>query len=85
MATASNLIFYRYSPENMDEGVLRKLFVGREKLLKSVFKEIEDAARKKTPRFVLIVGPRGIGKSHFLVLLYHEIKNKLGSVLVPIK
>lgn len=69
----------------MDEAVLRKLFVGREKLLKSVFKEIEDAARKKTPRFVLIVGPRGIGKSHFLVLLYHEIKNKLGSVLVPIK
>lgn len=85
MATASNIMLYRYSPENMDEAILRKLFVGREKLLKSVFKEIEDAARKKTPRFFLIVGPRGIGKSHFLVLLYHEIRNKLGSMLVPIK
>ncbi|MDD5615534.1 MAG: tetratricopeptide repeat protein [Candidatus Methanoperedens sp.] len=85
MATASNIMLYRYSPENMDETILRKLFVGREKLLKSVLKEIEDAARKKTPRFILIVGPRGIGKSHFLVLLYHEIRNKLGSMLVPIK
>lgn len=85
MATASNIMLYRYSPENMDEAILRKLFVGREKLLKSVLEEIEDSARKKTPRFFLIVGPRGIGKSHFLVLLYHEIKNKLGSMLVPIK
>ncbi len=85
MATASNIMLYRYSPENMDEAILRKLFVGREKLLKSVFKGIEDSARKKTPRFFLIVGPRGIGKSHFLVLLYHEIRNKLGSMLVPIK
>ncbi|HEY9204564.1 MAG TPA: tetratricopeptide repeat protein [Candidatus Methanoperedens sp.] len=85
MATTSDLILYRYSPENMDEAILRKLFVGREKLLKSIVKEIESAARKKTPRFILIVGPRGIGKSHFLVLLYHEIKNKFGSLLIPIK
>ncbi len=85
MATTSDLILYRYSPENMDEAILRKLFVGREKLLKSMVKEIENAARKKTPRFFLIVGPRGIGKSHFLVLLYHEIKSKFGSLLIPIK
>lgn len=85
MATMSNLVLYRYSPENMPEDVLRKLFVGRGKLFKSLFKEIENAARKKTPRFYLIVGPRGIGKSHFLVLLYHEIENKLGSLLIPIK
>ncbi len=85
MAITSDLILYRYSPENMDEAILRKLFVGREKLLKSMVKEIENAARNKTPRFYLIVGPRGIGKSHFLVLLYHEIKSKLGSLLIPIK
>lgn len=69
----------------MPEEILRKLFVGREKLLESLVKEIENAARKKTPRFYLIVGPRGTGKSHFLVLLYYEIKNKLGSLLIPIK
>ncbi len=85
MATTNDLILYRYSPENMPEDVLRKLFVGRDKQFKSLVKEIENAARKKTPRFYLIVGPRGIGKSHFLVLLYHEIQNKLGSILIPIK
>src|SRR4030042_3465898 len=85
MATSSDIIFYRVSPENMDENTLQKLFVGRGKLLESLFKEIENAARKKTPRFYLIVGPRGIGKSHFLVLLYYQIQNKLGSLLIPIK
>ncbi|CAG0949156.1 MAG: hypothetical protein MPEBLZ_00269 [Candidatus Methanoperedens nitroreducens] len=85
MATTNDLILYRYSPENMPQEILRKLFVGREKLLKSMVKEIENAARKKTPRFLLIVGPRGIGKSHFLVLLFHEINNRFGSFLIPIK
>ncbi|MFZ3384038.1 MAG: tetratricopeptide repeat protein, partial [Candidatus Methanoperedens sp.] len=85
MATTNDLILYRYSPENMSQEILRKLFVGREKLLKSMVKEIENAARKKTPRFLLIVGPRGIGKSHFLVLLFHEINNRFGSFLIPIK
>lgn len=85
MATSSDIIFYRYSPENMDKTTLEKLFVGREKLLESLFKEIENASRKRTPRFYLIVGPRGIGKSHLLVLLYYEIQNKLSSLLIPIK
>jgi len=85
MAESSDVVFYRYSPELMPEDVLRKLFVGRGKLLESLFEELKSAAEKKTPRFYLIVGPRGIGKSHFLVLLYYEIKNKLGSLLIPIK
>ncbi|NOQ33890.1 MAG: AAA family ATPase [Methanosarcinales archaeon] len=85
MAKSSDIIFYRYSPEIMPEDVLRKLFVGREKVLDSLFEELESAARNKTPRFYLIVGPRGIGKSHLLVLLYYEIKNKLGSLLIPVK
>ena len=85
MAKSSDIILYRYSPEIMPEDVLRKLFVGREKVLESLFEELESAARNKTPRFYLIVGPRGIGKSHLLVLLYYEIKNKLGSLLIPVK
>ena len=85
MAESSDVVFYRYLPELMPEDVLRRLFVGRGKLLESLFWELKSAAEKKTPRFYLIVGPRGIGKSHFMVLLYYEIKNKLGSLLIPIK
>jgi len=85
MAMSSDIIFYRYSPENMSEDILRKLFVGREKLLESLVMEIGNAAKNKTPRFYLIVGPRGIGKSHFLTLLYYEIENKFPSLLIPVK
>ena len=85
MATSSDIIFYRYSPENMDRTTLERLFVGRGKLLESLLKELKDAARKKVPRFYLIIGPRGIGKSHFLVLLYYQIQNKLDALLIPIK
>ena len=84
MAASSDIIFYRYSPENMSEDILWKLFVGRKKLLESLVKEIENASKNRTPRFYLIIGPRGIGKSHFLTLLYYEIEKKLTSLL-PIK
>jgi len=84
MAESSDIVFYRYSPENMSEDILRKLFVSREKLLESLVTEIEDASKNGTPRFYLMVGPRGIGKSHFLTLLYYEIENKVTS-LIPIK
>ena len=84
MAESSDIVFYRYSPENMPEDILRKLFVSREKLLENLVREIEDASKNKTPRFYLMVGPRGIGKSHFLTLLYYEIENKVPS-LIPIK
>ena len=85
MAKSSDIIFYRYSPENMSEDILRKLFVGREKQLESLVKEIGNAAKNKTPRFYLLVGPRGIGKSHFLTLLYYEIENKYPALLIPVK
>ena len=85
MTNSNDLTFYRYSPENMEEGVLRKLFVGREAQFDSIFEKIEESARKKTPSFDLIVGPRGIGKSHFLSLLYYDIKSKLDSQLIPVK
>ncbi len=85
MRTSSDIIFYRYSPENMSEDILRKLFVGREKQLENMVKEIGNAAKNKTPRFYLVVGSRGIGKSHFLTLLHYEIKRKYPSLLIPVK
>jgi tetratricopeptide (TPR) repeat protein len=85
MATSSDIVLYRYSPENMEKSTLEKLFIGRGNLLESLLKELENAAKKKTPRFYLVVGPRGIGKSHLLVLLYYELKDKLGSLLIPVK
>ena len=79
------ITLYRYSPENVPHEVLKNIFVGRDDLFDKTFKELETAGKNKTPRFYLIVGSRGIGKSHFLIMLYHKIKQELSSLYIPVK
>jgi uncharacterized protein len=79
------ITLYRYSPENIPYDVLKNIFVGRDELFGKTFKELENAGKNKTPRFYLIVGSRGIGKSHFLIMLYHKIKQELSSLYIPVK
>jgi tetratricopeptide (TPR) repeat protein len=70
----SDLMIYRFQPDAMDPKTLRTLFVGEENLLRKMREEIQKAVRNRTPRYYLVVGPRGIGKSHFITLLYHDLK-----------
>ena len=70
----SDLVIYRFQPDAMDPKTLRTLFVGDENLLRKMREEIQKAVRNRTPRYYLVVGPRGIGKSHFITLLYHDLK-----------
>lgn len=79
------VMLYRFQPDLMPIDTLERLLKGknRKKLLEKLTKEIANAVSKKTPRYYLIVGPRGIGKTHFIALLYHRI-NKIEEVL-PIK
>ncbi|AKJ40590.1 tetratricopeptide repeat protein [Methanosarcina barkeri] len=81
----SKVTLYRYSPENIPQEILENIFVGRDDLFEKTFKELETAGKNKTPRFYLIVGSRGIGKSHFLIMLYHKIKQELSSLYIPVK
>ncbi|HIH93211.1 TPA: winged helix-turn-helix transcriptional regulator [Methanosarcina acetivorans] len=79
------ITLYRYSPENVPPEILKNIFVGRDDLFEKTFKDLETAGKNKTPRFYLIVGSRGIGKSHFLIMLYYRIKQELSSLYIPIK
>ncbi len=79
------ITLYRYSPENIPHEVLKNIFVGRDDLFEKTFKELEKAGKNKTPRFYLIVGSRGMGKSHFLIMLYHKVKQELSSLYIPVK
>lgn len=79
------ITLYRYSPENIPQEVLKNIFVGRDDIFEKTFKELETAGKNKTPRFYLIVGSRGIGKSHFLIMLYHKIKQELSSLYISVK
>jgi tetratricopeptide (TPR) repeat protein len=64
---------WRFSPNQTDPKLLEAIFVGREPLLQNVLEKIAESATTGATHHVLIYGPRGIGKSHFIALLHHRI------------
>jgi tetratricopeptide (TPR) repeat protein len=66
----------RYSPGNLSGETLERLFVGRSDLLEEVLKRITTAATNKEKHHILLVGPRGIGKTHFVSLLSHRLASR---------
>lgn len=64
---------WRFSPNQTDPKLLEVTFVGREPLLQNVLEKIADSATSGSTHHVLLYGPRGIGKSHFLSLLHHRM------------
>ena len=77
MPASSSVTLYRYSPATLDRETLQYLLVGRQKLAESLLEEIDQASGSGTPRFFLLVGPRGIGKSHLMTLFYQRIRDDL--------
>ncbi|WP_052517492.1 AAA family ATPase [Archangium violaceum] len=65
----------RYSPGNMSGQALEQLFVGRDALMKDILKRITASATRKEKHYILLVGARGMGKTHFVSLAAHKLKN----------
>ena len=63
----------RYSPGNMDRESLEALFVGRHHVMEDVLSRVISSIRSREKHYVLLVGPRGSGKTHFLALAYHRL------------
>lgn len=63
----------KYSPGNMAVETLEALFVARGELLRATLSDISDSLTSGSSRFVLLVGPRGAGKTHFTALLHNSI------------
>ncbi len=63
----------KYSPGNMTPEALEALFVGREKTLNDVLDRIAASATGAGKHFMLLVGSRGVGKTHFIALLHHRL------------
>lgn len=65
----------RYSPGNLDRESLEALFVGRQPIMTDVVDTITSSiGTGKSGPFNLLVGPRGCGKTHFVSLAYHRIR-----------
>ena len=72
----------RYSPGNMDRQSLEALFVGRSDVMKDVLSRVVTSIRSQAKHYVLLVGPRGSGKTHFLSLAYHLSMDRLEAAKV---
>jgi len=67
----------KYQPDILSKPDLENLFVGkRKKLMDLVIGELVKGIKSRNPRYLLIVAPRGSGKTHFIALLYHKLKEK---------
>lgn len=63
----------RYSPGNMDRESLEAVFVGRDDVMEDVLSRITTSIRGPQKHYILLVGPRGSGKTHLLALAYHRL------------
>lgn len=79
---------YAYNPRKKSFQQLEKSLVGSDRweILNSIMKELTLKKGEAPKQHWMIVGPRGIGKSHLLSLLYHKVKNdkKLNKLWLPV-
>lgn len=64
----------RFSPRLIEARVLEQLTVGREQLVSQLVTNLSDTIASGQGRFDLLVGPRGIGKSHTLGLVEARVR-----------
>ena len=70
----------RYSPGNMDRASLEALFVGRSELMGDVLARAMESISSRRKHYLLLIGPRGSGKTHLLALAYHRLMEKLSEL-----
>lgn len=64
----------RFNPNLMTPEALEHIFVQREKLAEQIVELIRESATTPSKHYTLLIGPRGIGKTHFISLVYHRIR-----------
>jgi tetratricopeptide (TPR) repeat protein len=64
-----------FTPSIMPKEMLKEIFVQREQLLQSIVQDLV-ASVGGTKQYLMMIGSRGMGKTHFVSLVYHLIKEK---------
>lgn len=70
MATS---LLARFTPSLMQPDMLEAMFVQREDLANRIVDQIRDSVLTSAKNHNLLIGPRGIGKSHLVSLIHHRI------------
>lgn len=64
---------WRFSPSRTDPELLEAIFVQREALLVDLLERVTESATTASKHHVLLIGPRGFGKTHLITLLNHRL------------
>ena len=67
-------ILSRFTPSIMPHEDLEAIFVQREKLVQRLVELVRDSALTPSKHQTLLIGPRGVGKTHIIALVYHRIR-----------
>jgi tetratricopeptide (TPR) repeat protein len=66
----------RFTPSLMSPETLEKILVQRHQLAEDLVKLICESALTANKHFQLLVGMRGIGKTHMISLIYHRVADR---------
>lgn len=65
-----------YTPSNTDREVLKRIFVQRKRLLDKIVERLARSMLTDDKHHVLLVGPRGSGKTHLVALVEYELRGR---------
>jgi tetratricopeptide (TPR) repeat protein len=65
---------FRFTPSVMEPEALEAIFVQREAIVQRVLDLTRASALTSSKHHTLLIGPRGIGKTHGVSLVYHRVK-----------
>ncbi|MEZ2301576.1 MAG: tetratricopeptide repeat protein [Microcoleus sp.] len=68
-----NTFISRFTPSLMSPETLEDILVQRHTLANYLVDKIRDSATTDSKYFQLLIGPRGIGKTHLVSLIYHRV------------
>ena len=68
-----NNFLSRFTPSVMSPETLEAIFVQRHQLADDLVELIRESTFTKSKHFRLLVGMRGIGKTHMVALIYHRV------------
>jgi hypothetical protein len=63
-----------YTPSTQSAELLEELFVGRDDIAERIVSDLVRSVETDSKQHQLIVGPRGIGKTHLTSIVYHRMK-----------
>jgi tetratricopeptide (TPR) repeat protein len=68
-----NTFLSRFTPSLMTAETLEAIFVQRHELVADLIEAIRESALTKNKHFRLLIGGRGMGKTHTISLIYHRL------------